>query len=320
MQLSSEIITASAQAIQTTGSHLFWSEQTNTSLKTSLEEVGQTTPILVQETETGLELISGFARVMILKELGKPVLVRLVERLTDMEKGLLYLIENTHRLQDDGMKLKALRYFRTFTSEKEIRQTVLHRLGIKPKSKDAKLFMTWLELPENWQSHLTAGRIPLAAGTIIAKMNDSDRHAVEQLFTNYSWSRSNAVNVLTWLFETSKMTAHSIANIMNTTHMDTMMGLTLSPKDTIARLVSTAKKARYPELTSRQKSYAETSAKLVAGTKWQLEQPDNFETNEAELTLRIKNSQQLKTALHDLEDMVTRPEWEILWTIGTSHD
>ena len=112
MQLSKEIITASADSINDTGSHLFWSGTISQSLTESIEEFGQTAPVLVRETDTGFMLIAGHARLSVLRRLKQPVLVRLVLDVDARDLGLLYLADNGQRPMDDGMRLAALRYFK----------------------------------------------------------------------------------------------------------------------------------------------------------------------------------------------------------------
>lgn len=320
MQLSSEIITASANAVHDGGAHLFWSGRIDETLMDSIREFGQTTPVLAQETDSGLKLISGHARLAILRDLGTPILVRLVLDASPVDKGLLYMTDNASRAMDDGMRLAALKYFAPLLERKELQATILPRLNVKPKSKDAKLLMAWLELPENWQNHLSAGHVPLAAGAVIARMSDDDMTAVEPLFANFSWSRSNAVNMLNWLFETSKMMAAPMAEVIRIHGMERLLHQGLSPKDTIARLTTLAKAARYPELTALNDSFAEAARELTVGTNWRVSQTNNFETGGAEIAVQIKTPEQLKKAMQDLETMASLTPWETIWNLGGRND
>ncbi|MDC0336520.1 hypothetical protein OAN24_06485, partial [Pseudodesulfovibrio sp.] len=203
---------------------------------------------------------------------------------------------------------------------KKLRSDIMPLLGTKPKSKDAKLFLIWLDLPDNWQAHLYSGTIPLAAGTILARMDEADRAAVEPLFSAFSWSRSNAVNILTWLFETAKMTSTTVADAMTKADLNTIMNQGLSPKDTIARLTTAAKATRYPELSSLQNTFSKAATEITAGTRWRMTQPNNFETGGAELTIQIKDASQLAKAAEDLEAMASLSPWQELWKLGATND
>lgn len=201
-----------------------------------------------------------------------------------------------------------------------LRTDIFPRLGIKPKSKDAKLLLTWLSLPDTWCDLLASGSIPLAAGAVLARMSEADRTAVEPLFANVSWSRSNAVNGLTWLFETGKMIKLPIADVMEKAGINQILSQGLSPKDAIAKLIAAIKSARYPELSALETTFTKAAKDITAGTRWRMIQPNNFETGGAELTIQVKNAEQLKQAIKELESMATLSPWNDIWKLGGKND
>ncbi|BDQ35653.1 hypothetical protein SYK_00130 [Pseudodesulfovibrio nedwellii] len=320
MHLSNEIFTAPADNINNSGAHLFWADTPDTSLADSIEEFGQSTPVLVYESQNGLNLVAGHARVSALHNLGRPVLARMVEDINETDKGLLYLTDNLQRPMDDGMRLKALEFFAPLMEEKSLKSNILPRLGIKPKSKDAKLLVGWLTMDQTWRDLLKQGNIPLASATPLSRMTSEDRQAAEPLFTGFSWSRSNAVNVLNWLFETAKMNDQSVQEVMHTAGMIKILSQGLSPKDTIARLANAARLARYPELTKLQDRFTAAAGEITGGTRWRMIQPNNFETGGAELTVQIKDAAQLKRAVAEMTDLADAPAWEKLWKLGSGND
>lgn len=316
MLLTSEIVTSSNQAIRSGGPHLFWSGNIHESLRNSITEFGQSAPVLVRETEDGLDLVAGASRLAVLTGLNRPVLARLVEAETPVELGLLYLADNAHREPDDAMRFRALRYFGPLMDRDALARDVLPRLGVRPRSKDERLLLDWLGLPEAWQELLVRGNAPLAAGTVLARMSDADRDAVAGLFESLSWSRSSAVNVLTWLFEAGRMTGSSVAEVMERAGMNAVAGSELSPKDAIARLSAAARQARYPELTRLRGRFDEAARAVTAGTRWRLTQPDNFETSGAELTVRVKDAAQLAAVVEELNGLAGSPAWKDVFNPG----
>lgn len=320
MQFSNEILTVSVNSIFEAGPHLFWPATAHDTLMESIREFGQASPVLVCETEKGLELIAGHGRVAVLRELGQSVLARLVLDADERDMGVLYLADNAQRSVDDGMRLAALKYFATLMDERALKADILPRLGVKPKSKDGRLLFSWLAMAKNWQDHLAAGNIPLAAVDPLGRMTDADRNAVEPLFADFSWSRSNAVNVLTWLFETSKMKGAPVADVLEQAGMIDVLRQGLSPKDAIARLCSAARIARFPELSRLQDRFVNIAGGLTTGTRWRLVQPNNFETGGAELTIQVKDASQLERAVSDLETMAKASAWDEIWGLGGTHD
>ncbi len=320
MKLTHEIITASATAMQTGGAHLFWTDKPSESLVNSINEFGQTTPVLVSESENGLTLVAGHARLAALTDSGAPVLARMVEDATSIDMGLLYLADNGERSVDDGMRLKALKYFSPLMDVKQLRSDILPRLGVKPKSKDAKLLLAWLAMDERWQELLIGGNVPLAVAPPLSRMSEDERAAVEPLFTGFSWSRSNAVNTLTWLFETAKMTDSSVNDIMEKAGIGDIMKQGLSPKDAIARLAAAAKLIRYPELSKLQEKFATAAREITGGTRWRMTQPNNFETGVSELTVQVKDAAQLANAVKEMEALAASSAWEKIWNLGSQDD
>ena len=232
------------------------------------------------------------------------------------DKGLLYLTDNMHRIMEDGMRLKALEYFVPLMDEKELAQDILPRLGIKPKSKDARLLKNWLSMDGTWRDLLSRGNVPLAAVLPLSRMTKADRDAVETFFTGFSWSRSNAVNILTWLFEITKMTDQPLQKVLHDTGMTALLSQGLSPKDAIARLTAAARQARYPELSRLQAKFTDAAGEITTGTRWRMVQPNNFETGGSELTIQVKDADQLRQAVKDLEDMAVSPAWDKIWNLG----
>jgi len=320
LQLTSEIFTAAPASIHNGGAHLFWAVKPSESLVQSISEFGQTTPVIVCETENGLELIAGHARHTVLSTTGQPVLARMATDISDTDKGLLYLADNSQRVISDGMRLTALKYFVQLMNERQLKADILPRFNIKPKSKDAKLLLAWLTLDARWQALLESGNVPLAAATPLARMNSEEQNAVVPLFTTFSWSRSNAVNVLTWLFETAKMRASSVQEVMQQAGMTDILSQGLSPKDAIQKLATAARLARYPELTRLQDAFATAAREITAGTRWRMNQPNNFETGGSELTIQVKDADQLAQAAKDLHALSGSATWDTIWKLGGGND
>ena len=320
MQLTSEIFTSPAQAIRAGGAHLFWSGNISESLKNSIKEFGQSAPVLAYNGEHGPTLAAGSARLAVLAELGRPVLARMVEGEDAVSLGLLYLADNAHRQLDDAMRFKALQYFAPLLERDVLEKDILPRLGVRPKSKDARLLLDWLTLPETWQALLGRGNLPLATGMVLARMEEADRDALMPLFADMSWSRSNAVNVLTWLYEAARMAGTPVAEVMDKAGMSALLDQGLSPKDAIARLCAVARQVRHPELTRLRERFDAAAGTVTGGTAWRLTQPDNFETNGAELSVRIKDRDQFAQAVEQLQAMADNPAWQTVFRPGGDNE
>ena len=316
MPFSNEMRTVPADTVHASGDHLFWAAEPDAELAESIREFGQIAPVLARDTDRGMELVAGYGRLQALRQQGGLALARIVAAPTALDCGLLYLADNAHRTLTDAMRLAALRYFRPLMDDGALASDILPRLGVKPKSKDARLLLAWLDLSEDWQDRLDRGCVPLAGGEILARMTPADRQAVAPLFDNLAWSRSSGVNVLTWLFETGKMAGAPLAEVLDRAKLPDILDQGLSPKDAIARLTSAARSARYPHLSALQENFNRAAREITAGTGWRLAQPNNFETGGAELSIQVRTLEQLAKAAKDLKTMAGLSPWDTLWNLG----
>ena len=320
MPFSNEIRTVPANTVHASGDHLFWAAAPDNGLAESIREFGQIAPILARDADRGMELVAGHSRLQVLRQQGGLALARMVEAPTALDLGLLYLADNAQRTLTDGMRLAALRYFRPLMDGKNMVSDILPRLGIKPKSKDARLLLAWLDLPADWQDRLDRGCVPLAGGEILARMDPADRENVAPLFDNLTWSRSNGVNVLTWLYEAGKMAGTPLAEVLDRAKLPEILDQGLSPKDAIARLTTAARLVRYPHLSALRDDFDRAAREITAGTGWRLTQPNNFETGGAELSIQVRTPEQLARAADDLKTMAGLSPWNTLWNLGGKNE
>jgi ParB family chromosome partitioning protein len=312
--------TVPAHTVKAEGDHLFWASEPDEALADSIREFGQIAPVLARDTDNGMELVAGYRRLRVLREQDSLALARMVDAPTPADLGLLYLADNSQRVLTDPMRLAALRYFRPLMDGKTLASDVLPRLGVKPKSKDARLLLAWLDLDGGWQDRLDRGCVPLAGGEVLARMDPADREAVAPLFDDLAWSRSSGVNVLTWLFEAGKMAGTPLAQVLDRAKLTEILGQGLSPKDAIARLTAAARLVRYPHLSALREDFDRAAREITAGTGWRLAQPNNFETGGAELSIQVRTPEQLAKAARDLETMAPLSPWDTLWNLGGKNE
>ena len=316
MQLTNDFSTASAAALTRFADHAFWTDEPDQALMDSLAEHGQLNPVLVRDAPDGPTPVAGFARIAALRQTDRPALLRTVVADTPLDRALFYLADNSHRTLDDAMRVAALAHFRPLVDHDRLSTDILPRLGVAPKSKDARLLLTWLDLPETWRDHLAAGRVPLAAGTALIRMAPDDLDAVAPLFAELSWSRSNGVNLLAWLYETGRMRGEPVETVMQHAGMNDLLDGNLSPKDVMRKLVATAHQVRHPHFAALQSRFERTARELTAGTRWRIEQPNHFETGGADLRVQVKTPEELARSVEELETMATQPQWDALWKLG----
>lgn len=294
-----------AADLDCSGAWLFWQRDIESPLRQSLEAQGQLVPVLIDGSGGRPVLIAGAARVTCLAELGRDVLCVDLGSLGARDKGLVYVNSNFGLEVSETRLVAALRYFAGMDGDMD---DVFPVLGVEPRSKTARLAMTWLALPGHWDAALARGALPLACAEQLAAFDAGDLIALEALFARLSWSRGNAANVLTWLREICLRDGLPVREIMAGMGVAEILAADLSPKDTMARLTQTVRRSRFPELTCLERGFSELS-RLACGTRWRITQPDQFESDSVEFTVRVSGRTQLEQAARDLTDIAARDVW-----------
>jgi ParB family chromosome partitioning protein len=270
--------------------------------------------VLVDASGARPVLVAGAARVAALAALGREVLCLDLGSLNDLAKGLAYVQSNSGRELTDGQVVTAMRYFVSLPDVDM--EPVLDALGLEPRSKRLRLVRSWLTLPRHWDGLLGAGAVPLACADLLEAFSPDGLKALEPLFASLSWSRGNAVNVLTWIREICGRDGISAAEVLDGLGLEEILAAGLSPKDAMNRITQEARLLRYPRLSGMERDFAETARKVSAGTRWRLVQPDLFESNGVELSVRLTSPTELRSASAELTRIAAREELADLFPEG----
>lgn len=293
-----------AADIDASGPWLFWSSPPSPALRRSLERHGQLVPVLVDTSGDAPVLVAGAARVAALADAGREALCLDLGPLDATGKGLAYLHSNLGPEPTDIRVVAAMRYFRSIPGCDMA--PALESLALAPRSKRLRLVEAWLSLPTGWDRHLDG--VPLACAELLAGFPPQDLTALEPLFDGLSWSRGNAVNLLTWLRETCLRDGMDAAALLRDCGVDGILAEGLSPKDAMTRISQQVRQRRFPRLSTLERDFAEAARRVATGTRWRIVQPDQFESNAVEMTVRARNVGEIRAAGAELARIAARED------------
>jgi ParB family chromosome partitioning protein len=296
---STSLLSCPAEDIDISGTWLFWRREPEALLRQSLLRRGQLCPVLIDAGGSRPVLVAGLARVICLAEAGRNVLCRDLGVLDAWERGMIYLESNARPEIDDGRAVRALRYFQAVDASRLAE--VFVALGLDPRMRRVRQLVTWLDLPEKWDEVLGAGHIPLVCVDALHRMDAAEQEALFPFFQAFSWSRGNAVNLLTWLRETSLREKQSVIDMAAAAQKE--LSPDLSPKDAMARITAEVRRLRYPALSALERNFTEAAGRVSAGTDWRLVQPDQFESGAVEMSVRLRFPADVRRAARQLADM-----------------
>jgi len=288
--------------VDISGRNLFWAEMPPPAMRASIKSVGQLEPVSARFHDGRWHVISGYKRVYALKEVGAAILVVEVPGPPDpLTDGLLYLHANTHRVLNDGLRLRALRYFQTWMEPMELTQRIAPLLDLEPRSGAWRRLTAWLDLPVDWDAMLCAGHLPLVVGPVLSGFDQADLIALEPYFRELKWSHSRAVQWLTFLIESSQRERVGLGKLLERSGMATTLAGNLSPQDKLRRLFAQARTLRYPALANLEQRFDSLRKELVGSSRWEMIPSEGFETDLVELRLRARNPSDIRAAARSLD-------------------
>lgn len=302
-----------AAEIEGTGPWLFWSAPPSEALRRSLERDGQLVPVLVDASGSRPVLVAGAARLAALADAGRGALCLDLGPLDDLARGLAYARSNLGRELTDGQVVAAMRYFASLPQADS--GQALEVLGLEPRSKRLRLIRAWLTLPLQWDLFLAAGSVPLACADLLEGLSPAGLQALEPLFVGLSWSRGNAVNVLTWLKEACAREGVGVGEFLDACGVGEILAAGLSPKDAMGRITQEVRLRRFPRLSDMERDFSEAARRVASGTRWRIVQPDLFESNAVEFSARPTSPAGLRELSAELARIAARDDLDALFPL-----
>jgi hypothetical protein len=300
-----DLIRLDAREIDLSGDWILWPREPDNILLESLQTQGQLQPVLVQD-QNPTRLISGYSRVLALRELERDVLAIKTD-MAGKDPGLVYVQSNCGREPATGQKIAALRYCRRDT---ELLKKMYPALGIDASSREHKLWEDWLGVEEKWDSLLSRDHLPLRAGVFLAKMDPEDREVLYPFFRKLSWSQSNALKFFTWLIESARMQEGSPAELIREKGLEEILSEGLSPKDATSRIINRLYSLRYPHVAVFLEKKDALCREITAGTGWRAAHTKNLESAELSFCAAVNSTSQMKKLARELAELAESGAFE----------
>ena len=269
--------------------------------------------MLVDASSARPVLVAGAARLAALADAGREALCLNLGPLDDLGRGLAYARSNLGRELTDGQVVAAMRYFASLPQADP--GPALEVLGLEARSKRLRMIRSWLALPRHWDLFLAAGSVPLACADLLEGLSQAGLRALEPLFAGLSWSRGNAINVLTWLKEACVRDGVDVGEFLDACGVDEILAAGLSPKDAMARITQEVRLRRFPRLSGMERDFAESARRAGAGTRWRIVQPDLFESNAVEFSARATSPAGLRELSAELARIAARDDLGALFPL-----
>lgn len=291
-------------------------------LRLSIIEIGLIQPVILREKMDGFQIISGFRRISVLRELGIEEVDSIIFEEDEDEKDffILALHEN---IMGRGLNIVE----KAIAIEKLINQfridpfTVIHKfLPLFDLETNEKILNTYLSLArmeEEVKVYVLNEKVSHSNIRRLATFNSEDRSGLIQFLTRLKLGENRLKEILLLLSEISKRDGISIRDIIKKPEIETIVsddGFT--PSQRTERVKKALMRMRYPTWFKKEEEFQRKLKELNLPIGVSLQHSDFFEGRELKVSFQFETAEEYNSLISTLATIGNREEFKEIMEIG----
>jgi hypothetical protein len=280
-------------------------------LRRSIAQIGVVTPVHLRALPGGkrLQVVCGFQRLHICREVGQttvPALVHAAADLPDEHAFLLAVHENLGcrplNAVETGRVLWRLRHEFGY-QESTLLQTFCSLLGVPPRPDTLAMYEAFVVLDEPLQAATVAGQLAMSAALWIGAHAGVERQGLVRLFTELKLGSNRAREFIADIDDICRRDDCTASAVLQHIEVDGVLGdPKLSGPQKIERLRLHLRQARYPQLSAYEARFQAAVRQLRLPGQVRLRPPPSFEGSAYQVTFTFDNREVLQQVAQSLRD------------------
>lgn len=285
------------------------------SIKNSIEELGLLNPPIVRENNGKYQIISGWKRVLSCKELGvNNISCKIYKHCELSERDCIKIIfyENKNNLSDLELA-ELIKLFKNLCSleDSEIIKDILPLLGIASNRKHLDRSLALSSLDVSIKKAYYEDKITIEQCQMLADISENNRvQILNKVLLKYKLNNNESKQVINTIEEISLRDSISVNEVISIAEN----AFDKKKKDK-NELRKELKRIRYPDLYNVEEKYKVLVDKLNLPDRMNVFVNPYFETNDLELRLKFKSSEELAILLRNLEENLEDSKFEELLSL-----
>ncbi len=288
-------------------------------LKESLATVGLLSPPRVQSLAGGWwQVVTGWKRLKAAAQLGwgKIPAVILGQETSEAHLLLLYLHDNafTRAFNPLEQALLASRLLAHWDREALVTKC-LPLLGLPPSPAHLDRLLAVARLETPWQELVAQEHLALTAAARLAAWDPAERQAALPFLASLPWSQSKQEEFVAGVEILARREGVPPSGILLRRELQqSLVDMALSPQERAAAVRSRLNDWVSPRFSAAQKAFAAGLDRLGLKhhPRMRLKKPPAFEGPDFEISLKFKDSQELREILQELSRLAHLPDFEAL--------
>ncbi len=285
-------------------------------LRSSIEEVGLIEPITLKESPKGYQIVSGFRRVSILRELGETEIESRAFEKEGADPFTLFLISLHENLTTRGFnaveKAMALdRLVHLFQIDRNsVIKTFLPLFSLETNEKILNTFLLLARMEDELKRYVLKEEVSRSNIRLFSTFDPEDRRAILSLVSSLKLSENRLREILTFLQEISQRNGCSVTEIAHLQGIKTLLSeKEMTPSQRTERLRKMLWDLRYPRMHRAEEAFEKRKKALSLPSGISLHHPSFFEGKKLRMEFQFETLQEYRSAISSLSTLEEKKEF-----------
>jgi len=286
-------------------------------LRSSIEEIGLIQPVLLRKRLDGYQIICGFRRISIMKELGKSEIESRLFEEKEMDEFQLFSLPLHENLTTRGFNAveKAIaleKLIHRFQIDPAIViKTFLPFLSLEPNEKILNTYLSLTRMEDEIKMYVLKEEVSRSNIRRLAGLASDDQLVILSLISPLKLGESHLREILTLLEEISRRSQCTAREIVGRPEIQAILSQKeLTPSQKTDHIKKVLMALRYPRMQQLEEKFRERKKKLNLPAHLSLHHQPFFEGKGLKAEFQFETMEEYKAILKSLSSLTDRKEFE----------
>jgi len=292
-------------------------------LRSSIEEIGLIQPVLLRKKGNRYQIICGFRRISVYRELENPEIEAEVFKEKEMDDLGLFSISLHGNLTTRGFNTvekaialdKLVHYFQV--NQTVVVKTFLPLFSLEPNEKILSTFLSLARMEDEVKRYVLKEKVSRSNIRILSNFTSEDRMALLPLFSSLKLGENRLREMLALLEEISRRDQIRVRDIVYRREIQAVLSQKeLTPSQKTEHLKKVLVDLRYPRMRQMEKGFEKKRRDLNLPSGVSLHHQPFFEGKGLRIEFQFESMEEYRTILSFLSNLAAKEEFrEILQNI-----
>jgi len=285
-------------------------------LRSSIEEVGLIQPVLLRKKSGGHQIVCGFRRISVMKELGKSEIEARVFEEKETDEFQLFSLSLHENLMTRGFNAveKAIALdkliHRFQIDPATVIKTFLPLFSLEPNEKILNTYISLAQMEDEIKTYVLKEEVSRSNIRKLSALTPDDRTAVLSLISSLKLGENRLREILTLLEEISRRNQCKEKDIIQWSEIQAVLSQReLTPSQKTEQIRKVLADLRYPKLNQMEKDFEKKRRDLNLPSNIALHHPPFFEGKRLKIEFQFETTDEYRSAVSSLSLLADKKEF-----------